>query len=171
MVFFHILSPTDQYPVFRQIGWVIGFVYLLCAAIRLARFNVITSPFLNPPDSAPSCADFKGMPVPPAAGVIASLVLLMNELNLQKIAFLLPLLMLMIAFLMISTIPFPSFKRIGWQTKMALPTFIAAVVLGVFVLFYPEYTLAFIFWGYMIFGVITGLRKQRRMKQEGIPHE
>ena len=36
MMIFLVLTPTvDQYPVFLQISWLVGFVYLLCAAVRL----------------------------------------------------------------------------------------------------------------------------------------
>src|SRR5690606_22987346 len=44
LVFLLVLSPSQGYPEFFQnTGWFLGFVYLLCAAIRLARFNVITN--------------------------------------------------------------------------------------------------------------------------------
>ncbi|HEY0946744.1 MAG TPA: CDP-alcohol phosphatidyltransferase family protein, partial [Opitutaceae bacterium] len=69
MMFFLILSPTQGYPIFRQIGWLLGFVYLLCAAIRLARFNVITNPLLHR-SAKPSNKDFVGLPVPAAAGTV-----------------------------------------------------------------------------------------------------
>jgi len=65
-----ILSPTQGYPVFRQIGWFIGFIYLLCSAVRLARFNVITNPLLYKPKD--SSKDFVGLPVPAAAGTVRS---------------------------------------------------------------------------------------------------
>src|SRR5215207_8005308 len=50
LMFYLILSPTQaqEYQWFRNIGWFIGFIYLLCAAMRLARFNVITNPLLRP---------------------------------------------------------------------------------------------------------------------------
>jgi hypothetical protein len=49
MMFFFILSPTQGIlEWFRNIGWAVGFIYLLCAAMRLARFNVITNPLLRP---------------------------------------------------------------------------------------------------------------------------
>jgi len=49
MMFFFILSPTQAqgYNWFRNIGWLVGFIYLLCAAMRLALFNVITNPLLH----------------------------------------------------------------------------------------------------------------------------
>src|ERR1700690_1447351 len=46
LMFFLILSPSQEFPWFRDIGGGIGFFYLLCAAMRLARFNVMTNPLL-----------------------------------------------------------------------------------------------------------------------------
>jgi CDP-diacylglycerol---serine O-phosphatidyltransferase len=85
MVFFLILSPTQGYPLFRQIGWFIGFIYLLCAAVRLARFNVITNPLLHSPKD--SSKDFVGLPVPAAAGTVVSLVLLLLHLSVDNLVF------------------------------------------------------------------------------------
>ena len=63
LMFYLILSPTTgSYEWFRNIGWLIGFVYLLCAAMRLARFNVITNPLLHP-GTKESSKDFVGLPV------------------------------------------------------------------------------------------------------------
>ena len=43
MMIFLVFDPTvDKYPFFLKVSWLIGFVYLLCAAVRLARFNVLT---------------------------------------------------------------------------------------------------------------------------------
>ena len=47
LMFFLILSPSQGVVWFRNIGWFVGFIYLLCAAMRLARFNVITNPYLR----------------------------------------------------------------------------------------------------------------------------
>lgn len=158
MVFFFILSPTDGYPFFRQVGWLIGFIYLLCAAVRLARFNVISSPLLAS-DDEPLSEDFKGMPVPAAAGVIASLVLLLNNFDLKQAALGLPVLMLLIAWLMISSIPYPSFKKIDWHTKTRLGTFIFAIVCAILVFLRPDFTLTTLFLGYTLFGLMRGIRR------------
>src|SRR5690606_27881596 len=78
MVFFPILSPKDDTLIFQQLGWAIGFIYLLCAGIRLARFNVITHPLIISAGKE-ATGEFMGLPVPAAAGVIASLVLVLNS--------------------------------------------------------------------------------------------
>ncbi len=113
--FFLILSPTDQYPFFRNVGWLISFIYLLCATVRLARFNVITNPLLVSEKEMDN-QDFIGLPVPAAAGTIASLVLVLNSYDLRNWAIFLPILLLLIAMLMISDISYPSFKNIDWRT-------------------------------------------------------
>ncbi|MFA5058680.1 MAG: CDP-diacylglycerol--serine O-phosphatidyltransferase, partial [Opitutaceae bacterium] len=141
MMFFLILSPTQGYPVFRQIGWFIGFVYLLCAAVRLARFNVITNPLLHKPKDGNK--DFVGLPVPAAAGTVASLVLLLLHLSedsreLHNLSLTLPFLLLMIAILMVSTIRYPSFKHVDWQTKTRFRTFVFIIVVAGFTFWLQE---------------------------------
>src|SRR4051812_18014001 len=53
---------------FPRVGWVVVFVYLLCGALRLARFNSVS-------ESAPPVNEkkFTGFPIPAAAGLIASI--------------------------------------------------------------------------------------------------
>lgn len=152
MMIFLILSPTEQYPFFRQIGWLIGFVYLLCAGVRLARFNVLTSPILPAAKHLQDNKDFVGLPVPAAAGMIASLVLVLNSFDLRGLAIIMPPLMLAIALLMISNIPYPSFKNIDWQTSTRFRTFILLIFgLGIaFVI--KELAFVLIFFSYIVFG-------------------
>jgi len=162
MTFFLILSPTQGYPMFRQIGWFIGFIYLLCAAVRLARFNVITNPLLHPPKD--NNKDFLGLPVPAAAGTVVSLVLLLLHLSednheLHKLAFALPFLLLLIAILMISTIRYPTFKQIDWQTKTRFRTFVLLIV-GLGLIFWlQEVALVFLFFGYIFYGILRHIRR------------
>lgn len=162
MVFFLILSPTENYPFFRRFGWFIGFVYLLCAAVRLARFNVITHPAvwsLNPENTS---KDFVGLPVPAAAGTIASLVFFLNIFDLQRGAIALPILMLLIAYLMISTIRYPSFKNIDWTTQARFRTFVLIFVAAVVALLIWQVALMIIFLGYIATGIVLHIRKTSR---------
>jgi CDP-diacylglycerol---serine O-phosphatidyltransferase len=162
MVFFLILSPTQGYPVFRQIGWFLGFIYLLCAAIRLARFNVITNPLLHPPKD--SSKDFVGLPVPAAAGTVASIVLFLLQLaaadrSLHRWALALPPLMVVIAVLMVSTVRYPSGKKIDMQTKTRLRTFVAILAFIAFIVALKEVALVITALGYISFGVFRHWRR------------
>ncbi len=164
MVFFLILSP-DQLPVFRHIGWFIGFIYLLCAGVRLARFNVITHPAVYSNADLHSTKDFVGLPVPAAAGVIASLVLLLTKQDLQHWAILLPILMLLVAYLMVSPVRYPSFKEIDWHTKARFRTFILLLVAVALIFLFRQYALVLIFLTYLFFGLTRHFIVHRRRKE------
>ncbi len=162
MVFFLILSPSESYPAFRQIGWLIGFLYLLCSAIRLARFNVITHPLLENTDAS---SDFRGLPVPAAAGMISSLVLVCNrpEFDIRHFALFLPILLVLTSFLMVSNIRYPSFKKIDWKTRMRFRTFIGVLAAMAMVYSFHFYALALVFLGYIFYGIYRHLRHDRAM--------
>lgn len=165
MVFFLILSPTQGYPHFREIGWLLGFIYLLCAAIRLARFNVITHPLLQKPGTR-SNKDFVGLPVPAAAGTVAALVLFLLNLaehdrSLQRWALGLPVLMLLIAVLMVSKVRYPSGKQIDFQTKTKLTTLILYVIAAAAVVVYKEFGMLAACLTYIFYGLIRHIRRPK----------
>ena len=171
MMIFLVLTPTvDQYPVFLQISWLIGFVYLLCAAVRLARFNVLTHPMLLPAEQLEGTSDFLGLPVPAAAGMIASLVLVILSLEIptfdsRSLALLIPPFMLAIAYLMVSNIQYPSFKDLGWQTQTKVRTFIGLILgLGT-AFFFKEFFFALLFFTYIAFGPIRHFVKAYKLRK------
>jgi CDP-diacylglycerol--serine O-phosphatidyltransferase len=168
MVFFLILSPTQGYEIFRNIGWFLGFIYLLCAAVRLARFNVITNPLLHG-NKKETNKDFVGLPVPAAATTVASLVLFLLHLSatdksLRMWALALPPLMLLIAILMVSTVRYPSGKTLDLQTKTRLqPLVLIVIIIGLGVLF-KEITLLIVCLGYIFYGLFRQWRRPSRQK-------
>lgn len=165
MVMFLILNPEESL-FFRNIGWFLGFVYLLCAGVRLARFNVITHPLIYPANIDRTNSDFIGLPVPAAAGMIATLVLVINKHDLQRWAIALPILMVFISYLMISPIRYPSFKSVDWNTKVRLRTFILMLAIAAFVYLYKQYALALTFLGYLFYGVIRHLLMIQRIRRK-----
>lgn len=173
MVFFLILSPTQGYPSFQQLGGFLSFIYLLCAAIRLARFNVITNPLLHR-DAKDSSKDFIGLPVPAAAGTVATLVMTLlhlaeNSRDLQRWALALPPLLALIAVLMVSTVRYPSGKQFDLQTRTKLSTFVVLVsVVGVITL-YKEFGLLACMLAYIFFGLIRHWRRSRGARRATNP--
>jgi CDP-diacylglycerol--serine O-phosphatidyltransferase len=164
MMFFFILSPTQGYEWFRNIGWGVGFVYLLCAAMRLARFNVITNPLLHR-SKKESSKDFVGLPVPAAASTVAALVLFLlhlaeNDRSLNRWALALPPLMVMVALLMMSTVRYPSGKNVGMETQTRVRPFIALLALLALVVFYKEVGFLTICLGYIFFGLVRQWRRR-----------
>jgi CDP-diacylglycerol--serine O-phosphatidyltransferase len=165
LMFYLILSPSQGIPWFRNIGWFVGFIYLLCAAMRLARFNVITNPLLRR-GKKESSKDFVGLPVPAAAGTVASLVLFLLKLadtdkSLKSWALALPFLMLLIAMLMVSSVRYPSGKNVDLQTTTRTGTFIGVLVFAGLVVLLKEVALIATTLGYIFFGLIRHVRRVR----------
>jgi len=165
LMFFLILSPSQGIPWFRDIGGFVGFIYLLCAAMRLARFNVITNPLIHR-GKKESNREFVGLPVPMAAATVVSLVLALLKLaeadkSLNKFALALPFLMLLIAVLMMSTVRYPSGKNVDLQTKTRFRTFVGVLMLIGLVLVFREVALLGVFLGYIFFGLFRHWRRAR----------
>ncbi|HWA87988.1 MAG TPA: CDP-diacylglycerol--serine O-phosphatidyltransferase [Opitutus sp.] len=175
LMFFFILSPSQGIPQFRNIGWFLGFFYLLCAAIRLARFNVITNPLLHRGQKE-SSKDFVGLPVPAAAATVAALVLFLLKLiesdkSLKNGALTLPFLMVLIAVLMVSSVRYPSGKKVDLQTKTRVRNLLVAMsIVGLIVLF-KEFAVLGVCLGYIFFGLIRHWRRSRRAHAGSPPAE
>ena len=150
-----ILAFTWGLWPLERLGWAAGFLYVTAAAMRLARFNVQSSTTTASTDKR----YFVGMPSPAAASVIASTVYL-YPYGLQEREAALPALAMVLvpAFLMVSTIRFRSVKAIDvGHTRSYLPLFLGAVALFVVAL-HPRIALvllsytytaaALIMWGY-----------------------
>src|SRR5690606_21140029 len=104
-----VLFPLDH--VIDGLGWVLACISVLCGAVRLARFNCIAASIHH----NPSDTDFRGIPIPMAAGFISSLTFLIIYLNetdrdLGAWKFVLGGAMLGLSILMISDVRYPSFK-------------------------------------------------------------
>jgi CDP-diacylglycerol--serine O-phosphatidyltransferase len=169
MVFFLILAPREEYQWFRELGWFIAFIYLLCGAVRLARFNVITNPLLHRADSE-SSKDFVGLPIPAAAGTVASLVLLLlalveKERDLRQWAVGLPFLLILVSFLMVSTVRYPSFKQVNWETKTRFRTFVFVLVGIGLVVSLQKIAFFILFLSYIAYGLFAHYQRGVRHAQ------
>lgn len=171
MVYFLILPPAEGNQNFLTLGGLLGFIYLLCAAVRLARFNVITHPLLHRPDECgkPANKDFVGLPVPAAAGTVAALVLFLLNLavhdrSLQRWTLALPPLLVLIAVLMVSTVLYPSGKQVDLRTKTRLTSLIIFIVVAAAVITFKEYGMLTASLGYIFYGLVRHLRRPKAPK-------
>ncbi|MBK1880363.1 CDP-diacylglycerol--serine O-phosphatidyltransferase [Pelagicoccus mobilis] len=164
MVLFLILNPEQNEEYYTKAGFFIAFVYLLCAGVRLARFNVITHPAVRSDKLEKAEGDFLGLPVPAAAGMIATIVLVLTKHDaLRDYALVLPVLMLLISYLMISNVRYPSFKKIDWQTQIRFTTFVGLLVFGGLAFFTREYALVLGFLAYLFYGLGRHLLRLKRI--------
>jgi CDP-diacylglycerol---serine O-phosphatidyltransferase len=154
---------------FEWIGWLVAFTYLLAGAMRLARFNLVSSQ----PNALPS-KDFVGFPIPAAAGLVASITLFMlemagkgSELGMWK--HLLPVLLLFLSYMMYSRITYPSFKSIDWKSKRSIPQFILSFIILFLVVRTWRTSLALVFLSYLIYGFVRpyiSSRIRREIEEE-----
>ncbi len=98
----------------RQLGYFLAFMYLLCGAARLARFNVQTDPVPKNP-GRPDRKYFVGLPIPAAAGMIAAAVYASGSAPIEWWVLSAGWLMLLalLSFLMVSTWRYRSFKDLN----------------------------------------------------------
>ena len=148
----------SDYPQLNQIGWFIASIYLLCGAFRLARFNCLA---VMPSSSANK--DFLGFPIPSAAGLVASLTLLIIHFNEKEKSlghwnYLLALVLVFLSAMMVSTVRYPSFKSLGLRSTSTFTKMIgAALFIGALFIFRKQilyYVLPAFFTLYLVYGFV-----------------
>ncbi len=127
-----------------QIGVSATVLYSVCAALRLARFNV-SAEEKDPGKLAKIRKGyFQGLPSPASAGLMVTAVLLQSEFQLLPAelmqAFALAL-SAVLGLLMVSNVPFPSFKEVNWRSKGKAWILLIPFVFIMSVIQVPEITL------------------------------
>jgi CDP-diacylglycerol--serine O-phosphatidyltransferase len=138
----------------HQLGFVATFAFVVCGALRLARFNLMAT---KPADSS-SKRYFVGLPIPAGAGMIAAVVhFFKTPTMLIGSALLWALLILLVAFLMISTVRYSSFKEFDVKkAKPSLALFAIAMLISL-IIFYSEEMLLLMATIYVSSGLIGKL--------------
>ncbi len=147
---------------FGKFGWLAAFVYVACAALRLARFNTQVG-----------VADkryFQGLASPAAAGVIASLIWVGSEYQIdgQEYGFIVGLLTIATGLLMVSNFRYNSFKDVDWKGKVNFIVVLFIVLGFVVVASSPENILLLIFVLYACSGPFTTIRSVKKLKLEHV---
>jgi len=131
----------------HTLGWVVTFAFLICGAARLGRFNIM---------SGAATADkrqFVGLPIPAAAGVIAAVVHCRKDAVHDWNYSLMWLgLVAVLAFLMVSTVRYPSFKAIDFRRRRSYATVVLIGLAIYLTWFYSEYALLVIAVTYAMSG-------------------
>jgi CDP-diacylglycerol--serine O-phosphatidyltransferase len=116
---------------FGRFGWLAVFLYIICGALRLARFNIQKSTLES--------RQFKGLPIPGAAIFIATLVLFINSLDglTQGFSFLIISVIYLLSFLMVSTIDYISFKELKLFKRRHFNALVSTILLFIVVAYKP----------------------------------
>jgi CDP-diacylglycerol--serine O-phosphatidyltransferase len=147
---------------YGRLGWGASFLYVICGALRLARYNVqmVTS----------ESKAFVGLPIPAAGIVIASLVLFYNEVigTLAGRNYIILFLPFLLAALMVSTLRFHGMKEFDFKTRKPFWLLVVIVVAFVLVFMNPEIVLFIFSIIYVSWGIVEGtfmFHKKRKLKE------
>jgi len=141
---------------YGKFGWLAAFLFVVCGALRLARFNVqigvIDSRFFN------------GLPIPGGAAVLATGVILYyflgGEGRFSNWSVIIGV--VAIALFMVSSIKYYSFKDLNFFSRQPFMSFMLIVLVLVIVVAYPEIMLFTLSFGYSLSGPVWGLYRLGR---------
>lgn len=150
-------------------GYPVAFLYVLCGALRLARYNVKSHFGGSDKDY------FQGLPIPGAAGILISFVLaysmLEGESGMRSIKLVMaqmpfvyaaiPFIMIALALLMVSSAPYAAFKGDMLKPNSIKGILVITAVLSM-IIAYPQDSLFLFFSLYAVSGVIAGIYKALR---------
>ncbi len=143
---------------FGKLGWLAAFLYVVCGALRLARFNIQ----VNTVESR----RFVGLPIPAAAGMVASCVLLFYHLGgsgtIKKVSIL--LLIYVLAYLMVSNHSYHSFKDPELVKRQPFSFLVLAIIFIIVIVAEPEIMLFSIATLYTASGPLGSVIKYFRGK-------
>ena len=151
-----LLSKAVLFSIpYPGIAWGIAALYLLCAGLRLARFNCMAMM----PRKTGQTTNFVGLPVPMAAGTIVSTMYLIihlyrTEIDLGLWKYVLAAAMVGISILMMSRVIYPSFKHINFTTKGTVSGIIVASFAVVALFYFPWVMPAVMFCVYLLYGLV-----------------
>lgn len=133
---------------FGRLGWLAAFLYIVCAALRLARFNVSTN-------TVPK-KYFQGLPSPLAAATVATAIIFCNEMGLKPNKDLyFPVVLIVLGSLMISTIRFTSFKEFKISRENSFGVLAVGILTMVLIAVKPEVTLFVLAILYIVVGLLA----------------
>ncbi|HDP25171.1 MAG TPA: CDP-diacylglycerol--serine O-phosphatidyltransferase [Deltaproteobacteria bacterium] len=146
-----------QLNLYERFGFIACFLFVACGALRLARFNI---------DTTPHPTSFKGLPIPVAAGGVASMVLLTRVVGTID-AWMVLLVMYLLSFLMVSNIRYPSFKQLSFIRAHPFQLLVCGVLLLVVVALSPEIMLFVLAMTFIVGGALwDGVRYLVALRRE-----
>lgn len=152
MVYLWALRP------FGKIAWLAAFLFAICGALRLARFNT---------QAATAGSDyFTGLPIPSAAGMVSVTVLFYNRFGITAniLPELIIVMLYVLAFLMVSTFKYPSFKKADLFREMNFNILVAAVLILILIAYEPAIMLFVLGFTYVLSGIYITARHHYSVK-------
>jgi CDP-diacylglycerol--serine O-phosphatidyltransferase len=140
-----------------KLGWLVAFIYVAAAALRLARFNT---------QQVRDKHYFQGLPSPSAAAVLAGFVWVVDSYELSGRDWSLVALPLtvLVGLSMVSNVKYRSFKDLDLKGRVPFVALLAVVFVFVLISFDPPRVLFAVFFGYFLSGPIMWVWRLRRRR-------
>jgi CDP-diacylglycerol--serine O-phosphatidyltransferase len=147
----------------HRLAWFLSFMFLICGAFRLARYNVQASRPRILAEGTPKVdkKNFVGMPIPVAGGFIAALVhfspyplIYFGAERARIYSGLLMVLVGLLSLMMVSTLRFSSFKTVGTKVR-SMRTIILALSVGMLIFLYSQYVLLALVVSYVLHALLS----------------
>ncbi|MFN7926370.1 MAG: CDP-diacylglycerol--serine O-phosphatidyltransferase [Blastocatellia bacterium] len=172
-----VLAYTWGYgniPGAEKLGWGVSFLFLICGALRLARFNVLArAPRFEAPGATPKLDKryFVGLPIPAAAGLTAAFVYFhpaqLPGANGITRNWILMSVVLLVSLLMVSTFRYASFKDLGPRSQQPFLAFPLMAILLFCIYYYSQWMFLLMAIVYVSHGPVLkiwgGLNRLRRV--------
>jgi CDP-diacylglycerol--serine O-phosphatidyltransferase len=165
----HRIVLKDVFVEHAEVGWFIASIYLICGALRLARFNCLASLA-----GSGGGKEFLGFPIPAAAGLVASLTLFIMWWEDRDFAkgnwrYILPVIMVLLSVMMVSEVKYPSFKTLDLRARRPFTKMVVAILfIGLLLVLRNKilpFVLPILFTAYLVYGFVRP-RISRQMRHE-----
>ena len=158
---------ANQQGLLERVGWATSALFLLCAALRLARFNAETT------QEEESHLYFKGLPTPAAAGFIAAITIMFSELRehaamgqefaglaraleplMDGLLYGMPIVAVVLAVLMVSNVRYTHAINKLLRGHQPLQYLVLLVLIVVFAVLFKPFSLPIFFGVYILTGIV-----------------
>jgi len=157
-----LLAYRWGFEAVPRAGWLAAFLFLMCGALRLARFNV--------QKHVVDGRYFVGLPIPAAAGQMAAVVYVLPEpLEGRTLAVLTAAGVIALGFLMVSTLRYPSFKNVDLRRRRSYINVLGIGLLFLLIALHPAWMLLGIATGYALSAPTVHLIGMLRRRSEAPP--
>jgi CDP-diacylglycerol---serine O-phosphatidyltransferase len=157
-----LLAYSWSLSIYGKFGWIVAFLFVLCGALRLARYNIQIGIIES--------KVFNGLPIPAAAAVVATTIIFFDYVGAEgkyNNLFIL-IFVFILSLLMVSGIKYYSFKDMTLLKRKPFTIFFWLIVLLIIIVHWPEIMLFVIMLGYAISGPVWWvIKKMDRKKSAG----
>ncbi len=155
-----ILAYSWSLSIYGKWGWIVAFLFVLCGALRLARFNIQIGIIES--------SVFNGLPIPAAASVVATTVIFFDYVGAEgkfHNAFIM-IFVILLSLLMVSSVKYYSFKDMSLLARKPFTIFFWSTVLLIIIVAEPEIMFFVIILGYAISGPVWWVIQADRRRHQ-----